>query len=78
MTFGSTRLPRPASEFGATANAMTVDPNGTDVIWLNGTAASAGEAIVSSGAAGEIVTLVSDGTVWRTWSVTGTWAEAVP
>jgi len=82
---GAGEIDLPAASSGAqitiyntTANAITVDPNGSEVIWLNGTAASAGEAIVSNGAAGEIVSLVSDGTNWYTVSTVGTWAEAIP
>jgi len=38
--------------------AITLDPNGTDVIVYDGTAASAGEAIISSGAKGDFIGLI--------------------
>jgi hypothetical protein len=61
------------------AQVVTIDPNGTDVITLNGTAASAGEAIVSSGAVDEFICLHGvNTTTWISWGSKGTWAEATP
>jgi hypothetical protein len=44
----------------AGANLLTVDPNGTDVIVVDGTANAAGDAFTVAGAAGNFVCLVAD------------------
>jgi len=61
------------------AAAITIDPNGTDVITMTDTAASAGEAIVSSGAVNEYICLVGvDTSNWIGLGKAGTWAEETP
>jgi hypothetical protein len=64
---------------GIYAQVLTISPDASDAIVLGGTAASAGEAIVSSGAAGESICVhgQSDST-WQTWGASGTWAESSP
>ncbi|MBC8318697.1 MAG: hypothetical protein H8E41_12400 [Desulfobulbaceae bacterium] len=60
--------------------AITLDPNGTDTIVLDGTTAAAGEAIISSGAKGDFASLVC--VVANEWIVIGHdangWTEATP
>lgn len=65
--------------YGTGVNALTIDPNAADSITLDGTAASNGEAIVSSGAAGDKICVVNHaGTGWITMGKAGTWAEETP
>lgn len=55
------------------ANEVTIDPNASDLIILNGTALTDGDAIVSGGTTGESVCLqYYDATGWITWGG-GTW-----
>jgi len=59
------------------AQVVTIDPNGTDVIILDGAAETGGEAIVSSGAAGEYICLHGiNSTTWVNWFKGGTWDGA--
>jgi len=61
------------------AQAITIDPNGTDVITMTDTAASAGEAVVSTGAADEYICLAGvDTSNWIGMGIVGTWAEETP
>jgi len=61
------------------AQAITIDPNGTDIITMTDTAAAAGEAIVSTGAADEYICLVGvDTSNWLGLGKVGTWNEEVP
>jgi len=59
---------------------ITIDPNGTDTIVYDGTTAAAGEAILSSGAKGDFVSLVC--LTANQWIVIGHdsngWAETTP
>ena len=56
------------------ATVKTVDPDGTEVIILNGTALTGGYAIKSPGAAGDFITLVCMTTGnWTTLGQSGTW-----
>jgi len=58
---------------------VTVNPDDADIIIFDGTAASAGEAIVSSGAAGEFLCLHGrDDSTWFEWGFGGTWAQETP
>lgn len=58
--------------------AITIDPNGTDIIILDGAVESAGEAIVSGGAVDDYICLIGiDSTYWRETGYTGTWDGAV-
>jgi len=63
-----------------TGGAITLDPNGTDVIVYDGTAAAAGEAIISSGAKGDFAALIC--LTANEWIVLGHdgngWTEASP
>lgn len=65
---------------GTRAEVVTVDPDdGTDTIILNGTAASPGEAIESSGSAGDFICLLGLGsTYWITLGRSGSWVEETP
>ena len=60
--------------------AITLDPNGTDTIVYDGTAAAAGEAIISSGAKGDFAALIC--LTANQWIVLGHdsngWTEASP
>jgi len=60
--------------------AITLDPNGTDTIVYEGTAAAAGEALISSGAKGDTLSIVC--VVANQWLVIGHdvngWTEASP
>ena len=60
--------------------AITLDPNGTDTITYDGTTAAAGEAIISSGAKGDFISMVC--VVANQWIVIGHdangWTEATP
>ncbi len=61
------------------AQVITIDPDGTDTITLDGTTAAGGEAIVSSGAAGESVCVQGKAdAIWVAFGPVGTWAEASP
>jgi hypothetical protein len=57
------------------ANEVLIDPNGSEVIVLNGTAESAGEriSIATGAAAGDFISLVHNGTNWYTIGRSGTW-----
>lgn len=64
------------SIYAETAQAITVDPNASDRIILDGTALADGVAIVSSGDAGDVVTLYGDSTDgWTVISRGGAWAS---
>ncbi len=54
-------------------NVVTIDPTSSDVIVLNGTIQTGGFTIVSPGAAGDLVCLLSDGTNWYTLGIGGVW-----
>ncbi len=56
------------------ANILTIDPASSDVIVLAGVAQTGGITIVSSGAVGEFVCLLSNGTNWYVLGLSGTWA----
>ena len=62
------------------AGAITLDPNGTDTLVYEGTAAAAGEALISSGAKGDSLSIVC--LVANQWLVIGHdvngWTEASP
>lgn len=64
--------------YSPTAHAITIDPNGTEVIVLDGVAESAGEAVVqTTPTAGDFVCLLSNGTNWYTLGKSGDWDGAV-
>lgn len=58
-----------------TAGTTTIDPNGTEVIVRDGTTQSAGVSITITGGAGKFVSLIHDGTNWRTAGYSGTLAQ---
>jgi len=63
------------------ARAITIDPEASDYIILGGTAASAGEAIVSTGAASEFICLVGiDSSYWMSMQMdsASSWSEETP
>lgn len=61
------------------ARALTINPDDADYILMSGTAGAAGEAIVSTGAATEMVCLVGINTsYWRVTAKDGTWAQESP
>jgi hypothetical protein len=61
------------------AQAITIDPDASDTIMLGATTASAGEAIVSTGAATEYICLVgTSASTWVSMESIGTWAEESP
>lgn len=63
------------------AQVITIDPDDADYIILEGTTADAGEAIVSSGAAGEFICLFGlDSEYWFSMESdsASSWAEASP
>jgi hypothetical protein len=64
--------------YSATAQVLSIDPNGTEVIVLDGTTLSAGEMIDSPGAIGDFICLLSNGTNWYTLGRSGTWVEETP
>lgn len=55
-------------------NAITIDPNGSEVIVRNGTAQTGGVTLTLTGAAGNYVALICDGTRWITLGFSGTLA----
>lgn len=57
---------------------VTCDPNGSEVIDLNGTAMSAGEALIVTGTAGQVAVLVSDGTSWATSGGNAAYTQETP
>lgn len=59
------------------ATVKTVDPDGTDHIWLNGVDNGAGNSIDSPGAVGDFITLIciSSGN-WYTAGRSGTWIDS--
>jgi hypothetical protein len=64
---------------GEFAQVITITPDASDYVTLDGTKAAQGEAIVSSGAAGEFICIHGKDTGnWYTWGYSGTWAEASP
>ena len=61
------------------AAAVNVDVDGSDVIYLNGTALDAGDKVTSASAAGDFICLVSSGAVnWYTLGRSGTWTDGGP
>lgn len=59
------------------AAAVIIDVDASDVVYLNGTALSAGDSITSASAAGDFICLVSSGTVnWYTLGRSGTWTDS--
>jgi hypothetical protein len=64
----------------ANGQVITIDPDdGVDYIVLDGTAASAGETIVSNGDRGDSICLLGiSGDVWLVVGKQGTWAESTP
>lgn len=57
---------------------VTCDPNGSEVIDLDGTAMSAGEALIVTGTAGQVAVLVSDGTSWLTSGGNAAYTQETP
>lgn len=58
------------------ADAAIIDPDGTEYIRLNGTRLTAGNAIDSSGTAGDMIVITyEDSTTWASWGRSGTWAD---
>ena len=58
------------------AAAVNVDVDASDVIYLNGTALSAGDKVTSASAAGDFICLVAgDATNWYTLGRSGTWTD---
>jgi hypothetical protein len=59
------------------AVSFSVDPNGSDVISLNGTALTGGNKVTSSGVAGEEITFVWNNatTKWRTIDIGGVFID---
>lgn len=55
-------------------NALTIDPNASEVIVRSGTAQTGGVTLTLTGAAGNYVVLVCDGTRWITFGYVGTLA----
>lgn len=65
--------------YGTGANALTIDPNAADEIILDGTAIGTGDAIVSTGAAGDKICVTNHAaTGWITSGKAGTWADESP
>lgn len=60
--------------FAETANVLTINPAGSDVIVLEGTAQTGGVSIVSAGAAGNFMCLLTKATSWFTLGSSGVWA----
>jgi len=59
--------------------AITIDPDDSDFITMTDTAAAAGEAVVSAGAADEYMCLVGlDVSNWIGMEIVGTWVEESP
>jgi len=65
---------------GTNTGAITIDPNGNDNIIKDGVLADDGEAIVSSGVVGDLITLVCVNVsgYWVNTTTNGTWVEASP
>ncbi len=57
-------------------NTITIDPNGTEVIYLAGAALSGGDRITISNTAGSYVALLSDGVSITVWGYLGTITDA--
>jgi len=58
------------------AFTTTIDPNAADYITLDGTQGTAGQAIVSPGTSGDLMTIISsDGTNWMTVGRIATWTQ---
>lgn len=58
--------------------ALTITPSAGDIIWLSGSALTAGQSIVSTGAANELMCILGiDNDYWMTMEQIGTWS-AVP
>lgn len=61
---------------GGFAGVITIDVNGSDVMWLDGTALTAGYAIDSPGAASDQICITSPATgKWITSGKSGTWID---
>jgi hypothetical protein len=61
------------------AQVITIDPDASDYIILNGTTAAQGEAIVSSGNGKDNICLIGlDATYWKVTGFVGDWAEETP
>jgi hypothetical protein len=57
------------------AAILTIEPNGSEIIWLEGTNATAGVNVAASGAAGDYICMIAiSATEWRTLGTGGTWA----
>lgn len=54
---------------------VTFNPDGTETVDLNGTATSAGEAVIATGTAGQLAIVVSDGTSWAVMGGSASYAE---
>ena len=62
--------------YSTTAAAIVINPNDSDVIYLNGTALSAGDSITSASGAGDFIRLIArDATNWHTIERSGTWTD---
>ena len=58
------------------ATVKTVDPNGTDHIWLNGADNGAGNSIDSPGAVGDFIALIAySANNWYSLGQSGTWID---
>ena len=61
------------------AQIITIDPDASDYIILDGTTAAQGEAIVSTAAGEANICLIGlDASYWKVTGAVGTWAEATP
>ena len=62
--------------YSTIAAAIVINPDDSDVIYLNGTALSAGDSITSASGAGDFICLIArDGTNWHTLGRSGTWTD---
>lgn len=60
-------------------NAITVNPDDSDYITLDGITASQGEAVVSSGNKKDWICVIGlDASNWKVTGFAGTWAEEIP
>lgn len=79
---GATQIELPALASGsnfcvysATAQVISLNPNGTETIYLDGASIGAGDELDSPGALGDFVCLLSNGTNWYVIGKAGTWID---
>ena len=61
--------------YSTTAAAVHVDPDGSEVVTLDGTALTGGTKVTSDSGAGDFICLIGDGSGWTTLGRSGTWTD---